>query len=44
VKELWHSCTNPGDIAGGEAVNLAKCRGLGANSLHTLTGFPGLGI
>ena len=42
--KLWHSCTSVSDIEGGGRVNLAKCGALGANTLHTLTGFPGLGI
>jgi hypothetical protein len=42
--KLWQSCTIGSDIAPERFRLLARRGGLGANTLHTLSGFPGLGI
>jgi len=42
--KLWQSCTIRRDIATKLRAILANLGALDANTLHTLTGFPGLGM
>jgi hypothetical protein len=43
-KKLWQSCTIEHDIALWRFRHLAQMGAKEANTLHTLSGFPGLGM
>jgi hypothetical protein len=43
-EKLWQSCTIEHDIAVWRFRHLAQMGGKEANTLHTLSGFPGLGM